>query len=203
MVIGITGGIGSGKSEVTRYLRSLGEKVICADEVSRQVVEPGEPGAEAIKQAFGQDFFNTDGTLNRSMLASHVFDDKILMKKLNDTLHPIIIKRVNDMALENAGRVFLDVALLIQSGMHKTVDYVWLVKASLETRIKRVKKRDNTDKQSVLRRINNQLSDTEMSNYADEIIENNSSLTELHKRINELLGSLKEEETDEQKKYFK
>lgn len=190
MIIGITGGIGSGKSEVTRYLRSLGEKVICADEVSRQVVEPGEPGAEAIKQAFGEKFFNSDGTLNRTLLASHVFADKSVTKRLNDTLHPIIIKRVNDTALETNGRVFLDVALLIQTGMHKTIDRVWLVTADLETRIKRVKKRDNTDKQSVLRRIENQLSDSEMSNYADEIIENNSSLLELHKRIDELLGSL-------------
>lgn len=190
MVIGITGGIGSGKSEVTRYLRSLGERVICADEVSRQVVEPGEPGAQAIKQAFGEMFFNSDGTLNRKMLASHVFADKSLTKKLNDTLHPIIIKRVIDKASEINGRVFLDVALLIQSGMHKTVDHVWLVTADLDTRIKRVKKRDNADEKSVLRRIENQLSDTEMSSYADEIIENNGSLKELHKRIDELLGSL-------------
>lgn len=195
MIIGITGGIGSGKSEVTRYLRSLGEKVICADEVSRQVVEPGEPGEEAIMQAFGEKFFNTDGTLNRSMLASHVFADKVKTKKLNDVLHPIIIKRVNEMASQADGRVFLDVALLIQSGMHKTVNYVWLVTADLDTRIQRVIKRDNTDEQSVLRRIENQLSDSQMSDFADEIIENNSSLCELHKRIDELLGSLKEEET--------
>lgn len=190
MIIGITGGIGSGKSEVTTYLRSLGEKVICADEVSRQVVKPGEPGAKAVKQAFGAKFFNSNGTLNRSMLASHVFSDKKLTKKLNDILHPIIIKRVNDMASETSSRVFLDVALLIQSGMHKTVDNVWLVTADLDTRIQRVKKRDNTDEKSVLRRIENQLSDSKMSTYADVIIENNSSLKELHKQIDELLGSL-------------
>lgn len=190
MIIGITGGIGSGKSEVTRYLRSLGETVICADEVSRDVTKPGEPGAEAIKQAFGENFFNIDGTLNRRMLASHVFIDKSKTEKLNDLLHPIIIKRINDMASLDEGRVFLDVALLIQSGMHETLDYVWLVTSDLATRIERVKKRDNTDEQSVLRRIENQLSDSQMITYADEIIENNSSLSALHTRIDELLGSL-------------
>lgn len=190
MIIGITGGIGSGKSEVTRYLRSLGEKVICADEVSRQVVEPGEPGAQAIKQAFGEEHFNSDGTLNRKSLASHVFADKSLTRKLNDILHPIIIKRISDLSSNSEGRVFLDVALLIQSGMHKTVDRLWLVTANLDTRIQRVQRRDKTDKQSVLRRIENQLSDLEMSNYADDIIENNGSIIELHNRIDELIDSL-------------
>lgn len=190
MTIGITGGIGSGKSEVTRYLRSLGEKVICADEVARQVVEPGQPGAEAVKSAFGEGFFNADGTLNRALLASHVFADKNLTGKLNNILHPIIIKRIFDIASESEGRIFLDVALLIQSGMYKSVDRVWLVTADLEIRIKRVLSRDKTDRQSVLRRIENQLTDSEMSSCSDDIIVNNDSLTELHKRIDELLVRL-------------
>lgn len=191
MKIGITGGIGSGKSEVTKYLRNRGENVICADEVSRQVVQPGEPGASAIRLEFGNEFFEADGTLNRKKLAEYVFSDKILTLRLNDILHPIIINRISKLASYSSGRVFIDAALLVQAGMHEDVDYVWLVCTDLKKRIERVLLRDKTDEQSILQRIKCQLADEELATYADEVIENNGNLTELHRKIDSLLKNSK------------
>jgi dephospho-CoA kinase len=197
MIIGITGGIGSGKSEVTNYLREKGEKVICADEVARQVVEPGEKGAEAIRRFFGDSFFDESGRLDRKKLADHVFENRELTAKLNDLLHPIIIESIFSDARGCTDRVFIDAALLIQSGMHMNVDYVWLVTADEEKRIERVIERDNTDRQSVLLRINNQLSNTNMIPFASEVIENNASISQLHEKIDELLQKQMYKEDDE------
>lgn len=187
MRIGITGGIGSGKSEVTRYLRSLGEYVICADEVSKQIVEPGEEGARALRQAFGDVLFREDGSLDRKKLAEQVFSDEERLQRLNDTLHPLILARIEQLSQHKSGRVFIDAALLIQTGMHKTVDRIWLVVAGLEVRIMRVMKRDGLTANEVERRIKSQLSDEEMAAFADEIIDNSGSLDALQRRVDGLL----------------
>ncbi len=197
MMIGITGGIGSGKSEVTKYLRNKGEMVICADEVARQVVQPGEKGAEEIRRVFGEDFFDAEGNLNRKRLAAHIFADNELTAKLNEILHPIIIERIFTQAKGNGGRVFIDAALLIQSGMYMNVDFVWLVSADEQIRLERVMKRDGTDKQSVILRMNNQMSSSDMSPFADEIIENNGSISQLYRKIDMLLSNpIYNEETE-------
>lgn len=190
MRIGITGGIGSGKSEITRYLRSLGEYVICADEVSRQIVLPGQEGANALRQVFGDGFFRIDGTLNRKKLADEVFEDEEKLKVLNNTLHPLILKRIEFLATQWQGRVFVDAALLIQTGMHNSVDIVWLVVAGLSTRIARVVSRDGLSAAEVERRIKSQISDDDMARFADEIIHNDGSLSALQSRVDELLKHL-------------
>jgi dephospho-CoA kinase len=187
MRIGITGGIGSGKSEVTRYLRSLGEYVICADEVSKQIVEPGEEGSRALRQAFGDSFFLENGKLDRKKLAAEVFNNNERLKLLNDTLHPLILKRINSLAKSHNGRVFIDAALLIQTDINKTVDRIWLVVADTHTRVMRVMKRDGLTAKEVERRIKSQLSDEDMTPYADEIIDNSGSIDALHRRIDELI----------------
>jgi len=187
MRIGITGGIGSGKSEITRYLRSLGEYVICADEVSKQIVKPDEEGSRALRQAFGDAFFLKNGELDRNKLAAEVFNNKERLKLLNDTLHPLILKHIDKLAKRQSGRVFVDAALLIQTGMHKTVDRIWLVVADKQTRVKRVMKRDDLAAKDVEQRIKSQLSDEDMKPYADEIIDNSGSIDALHRRIDDLI----------------
>lgn len=187
MRIGITGGIGSGKSEITRYLRSLGEYVICADEVSKQIVKPDEEGSRALRQAFGDTFFLKNGELDRNKLAAEVFNNKECLKLLNDTLHPLILKHIDKLAKRQSGRVFVDAALLIQTGMYKTVDRIWLVVADTQTRVKRVMKRDDLAAKDVERRIKSQLSDEDMKPYADEIIDNSGSIDALHRRIDDLI----------------
>lgn len=189
MRIGITGGIGSGKSAVSAYLRSIGETVLCADEAARQVVEPGQKGYAAIRKAFGDGFLRSDGSLNRKALAREVFANGEKRKQLEAILHPLIIARIDGQA-KGAVRVFIDAALLIQTGMYKKVDAVWLVTADLKTRVQRVMQRDTTDESDVLRRIDSQPSDEWMIQYADEIINNDGNFVDLHKQIDELLKQL-------------
>lgn len=187
ILIGITGGIGAGKSAVTHDLRGRGETVICADETARLVVEPNKPGSAALRQAFGDAFFLPDGVLDRRKLASHVFGHPERVDRLNGLLHPLIITSMFEKAKMVSGRVFLDAALLIQSGMHTRLDYVWLVVADMETRIRRVMARDSVSREDVLGRINSQMSDDAMKRYASEVIINNGTIDELHQVIGGLL----------------
>lgn len=190
MRIGITGGIGSGKSEVTRYLRSLGERVICADEVSRQLAEPGGAGALAIRRAFGDSFFLENGALDRRRLAAEVFGDDEKLKTLNEAMHPLIIGRVEELASHDGDRVFIDAALLIQTGMHQTVDIIWLVVADLSERVARVVRRDGLPADEVRRRIKCQPRDEELEKYADALIRNDGGVAALQRRVDELLAQL-------------
>lgn len=187
MLIGITGGIGSGKSAVSAYLESIGEAVLCADKTAKHVVRPGEAGNLAVREAFGDDYFFKDSTLNRKKLASDVFNNTARLKKLNDILHPIIISEMFNRACNMNGRVFMDVALLIQSGMHRKMDFVWLVTADVETRIERVMKRDNTTGKQVKMRMKQQMTDEEMIKYADEVIDNSKTLNHLYQQIDSIL----------------
>lgn len=187
MLIGITGGIGSGKSAVSSYLESLGEIVLCADKMAREVVLPGKEGNLAIHDAFGDSFFFEDGTLNRKKLARDVFSDSVKLKRLNDILHPIIISAMFKKASTMDGRVFMDVALLIQSSMHLKMDFVWLVIADIETRIARVMKRDNATYEQVKLRMKHQMSDEDMKKYADEVIDNNKTLSNVYDQIDSIL----------------
>ncbi len=187
MKIGITGGIGSGKSAVTAYLRKLGETVICADEAARHVTQPGQPGLEAVRRIFGDGFFLPDGKLDRKKLAAVVFQDSEKLKKLEEALHPLIAVYVTQLAESSGGRVFVDAALLVQTGLYKQMDAVWLVTADQEARVRRVMERDGVDEQSVLQRIKNQPDDKWLSKFADDTIPNDGSKADLYARIDKLL----------------
>jgi dephospho-CoA kinase len=187
ILIGITGGIGSGKSEVSAYLRQRSEQVICADEAAREVVQKGENGSDALRIAFGSAYFLPDGSLNRIKLAQRVFEQPEDLKQLNGLLHPLIIQSIWDKALKLEGRVFIDAALLIETEMHIKMDYVWVVTAEMETRICRVMKRDGVAREAVEKRIINQMDDAQRLKFADEIIDNSSSLEALYRQIDYLL----------------
>lgn len=191
MIIGITGGIGSGKSVVSKYLSDRGEHVICADEVSRQVVRNGGKGNIAIRRTFGDAFFFADNMVNRKKLAEHVFSNKEKLVLLNELLHPIIDEYIFTKVDRLEGRVFIDAALLIQSGMYKKTDYLWLVIADLETRIQRVMKRDGLSYGEVKQRMDSQMSDQDMLPYAQEVIDNSDSIGNLHNEIERLLNKPK------------
>ncbi len=188
-LIGITGGIGAGKSVVTGYLRHLGYTVVCADEVSRKITMQGQPGYGVLKKWLGDAFFHEDGKLNRKQLADYVFGDAARTQQLNDLLHPLIVRRVFELADEAAGRcVFVDAALLIQAGMHKKTDRVWVVIADKDIRLRRVSHRDGCSENDVVRRMTRQMSDDEMSAYADAVIDNSGTIDALHTKVDELLA---------------
>jgi|AGTN01.2.fsa_nt_gi dephospho-CoA kinase len=187
MLIGVTGGIGSGKSTVSAYLRRRGEQVICADEVAWEITRPGGRGALAVRAAFGDAYFLPDGSLDRAKLARQVFGEPGELKRLNELLHPLILDSIRDQASKMPGRVFIDAALLVETGMYEDTDSVWVVTADRETRIRRVMSRDGATREAVEKRILNQTDDAQRMKYAHEVIDNSASLEALYHRIDRLL----------------
>lgn len=196
-IIGITGGIGSGKSTASRILRSLGYMVVDADKISRSITRESQRVIGEIKGRFGSEVFEDDGSLNRKILGSKVFsceEDRLWLEKL---LHKDILKEafsqmkdfVHECELRNNHEklIFFDVPLLYESGWDKICDRVIVVVASMKKRISRVMKRDAASRKEVLSRIEKQMSDEERLSKATEVIWNNEGEEQLRKGIQEIL----------------
>jgi dephospho-CoA kinase len=190
-VIGLTGGIASGKSLVSAILRQLGAKVVDADEVARLVVEPGTAGWEEIRQVFGDKILNPDGTINRKALGTIVFADPGQLKKLNEITHPQVYKYFqneidNFRKHRDSPALILDVALLIETGFQRLVEEVWLVVVSKEVQLSRLMERDGISREQALQRIGSQMSVEEKQKYADVIIDNSGSTESTRQKVEEL-----------------
>ncbi|MCR5808487.1 MAG: dephospho-CoA kinase [Clostridiales bacterium] len=188
-MIGLTGGIASGKSTVTARLRALGAFVADADLVSREAVASPEV-LSRIREAFGDSVIAADGTLDRLALAEKVFSSSAKTAQLDAITHPAIIKRLLELTgeAEKAGvypLVFVDAALLIESGFNKYCDGVWLVTANRDVRIRRIMARDGLSYDDAVNRIDRQMSDEEKLPFATTVIENDSTIEELIKRVDE------------------
>lgn len=194
MVIGLTGGIASGKSTVSAKLKELGAAVIDADIVAREVVSKGEIAYNRIVQSFGEDILLPSGQINRKKLGSIVFSDKDKLALLNSITHPEIISRIQDMVREHkaAGEkvIVVDAAILIEMGLYKYVDSVWVVAVDRETQIKRMIERDKFDYKEAENRINSQFTNEIRKKYADVIIDNSESVEEVAKRLEELWNNI-------------
>ncbi|WP_295149661.1 dephospho-CoA kinase [uncultured Peptoniphilus sp.] len=192
-IIGLTGSISTGKTQVSNYLRDRGEKVIDADLIAREVVDL-EPVKEKIKEAFGNDIYNDD-ELDRKALGEIVFRDKEKRQVLNEIEHPEIYRIILEEIKNSKGRVFVDIPLLFES-QHLNEKYgldfdeVWLVYVSRETQVKRLIKRDRISKGYALEKINSQMSVEDKKIMADVIIDNSGSLEETFKQVEENLKRL-------------
>jgi dephospho-CoA kinase len=193
MVIGITGGIGAGKSVVTEHLRSRGYTVIDADEVAREAVLPGEPALAALACAFGAEILRTDGTLDRAALAALAFADGSGTLKLNAILHADILERIN-VHLSNrkkredaASLTFLSAPLLFETSLDGLCDEVWLITAPEETRVARAASRDGLPEDAIRDRASRQLDEDEKRRRAHVEIKNTGSKEELLERVEILL----------------
>ncbi|GFN22456.1 MAG: dephospho-CoA kinase [Thermoanaerobacteraceae bacterium] len=180
-VIGLTGGIASGKSTVAGILASLGARVIDADKIAREVVEPGKPAWEEIKSVFGEEYLRPDGTVDRRALGSLVFQDPEAREKLNAITHPRIkeeiARRLEACRREDpAGVVVVEAALLLEAGMERTVDEVWVVTAPEEVRLKRLMERDNLSREEARRRIKAQWPEEERLRFASRVIDTGKDL---------------------------
>nr|WP_320025614.1 dephospho-CoA kinase [uncultured Acetobacterium sp.] len=183
-VIGLTGGIASGKSAVTNILKKrFNFVVIDADQLARQAVEVGSLGLQKIIDTFGEGILTEAGELNRFKLGEIIANDDQARKKLNAIVHPEVQKIYNQeiSIYENKGMpvIIYDCPLLFEANLQNTVDQTILVVADKEIRIKRIMERDGLNREQAQKRIDMQMPDAEKIALADVIIENNGSLDDL------------------------
>lgn len=194
IVIGLTGGIATGKSTVTAALRDLGVPVIDADQVARQVVEPGEPALAELVAEYGPGILREDGHLDREKLGSLVFSDDAARQRLNDITHPHILRAMDRLrqAAAAAGEpvLTLDVPLLFESGLEKTVDRVWVVTASAAQQLQRLMDRDGLGAEEARRRVEAQMPLERKIRGADAVIDNSGSVESTRTRVRFLLEAL-------------
>lgn len=194
-LIGLTGGIASGKSTVSSILMNKGHKVIDADIISREVVEAGKPANKEIAQYFGEKVLNDDGSLDREALGNLVFSDEKLLQILNDITHPYIFKEIEEKIYRsciNHRIVFVDIPLLFERYDEFTkqgiiFDEIWLVYVDRDTQLKRLMSRNGLNQQQATDRIKTQIPLDEKKEKATRVIDNNGDLTQLNRNVEELL----------------
>lgn len=186
--IGITGGIGSGKSTVSDYLTGKGFDVIDCDKIAREIMGPKYDVLNQLVDVFGGEILNPDDSLNREHTSQIVFADTYKRKILDNITHKAIGNVIYQrLEKPTSNPVFVDAALLFESDFAKEMDKIWIVTADMEIRKKRVVKRDNTDLESVEARIRAQMSDEEKIKLADEVIDNSGSMEDLYDKVEGLL----------------
>jgi dephospho-CoA kinase len=175
-IIGLTGGIGSGKTTIANQFMAAGIPVYIADDEARKIMQSGEIITK-IKKTFGSTVFDA-GILNREKLSGIVFNDPEKLKLLNDIIHPAVKKHFGNWILNhtNAPYIIYEAAILFESGSYKDCDIIISVTAPLELRIQRVIQRDKTTRENVLNRINMQWKDEQRIEKSDFIIENSTPL---------------------------
>lgn len=191
IVVGLTGGIGSGKSTVGDFLTELGVPVYNSDMWAKRLMESSKKLQKGIKGLFGEKAYS-EGKLNRTYIAQSVFGNKKLLKKLNELVHPEVRKHfLKWVSEQDAPYVVQETALLFENNAMDFYDKIILVTAPAEARIQRVTERDGTDKESVISRMDNQLPDSEKIELADFVIEN-IDLEETRSKIRELNSAILE-----------
>lgn len=191
-IIGVTGGIGAGKSSVSAILKEAGAEIIDADLISHQAVEPGKPAWYEIIEEFGQDVVRPDKSLDRKKLAGLVFGDDKLKIKLENIIHRQVVaeitEKVNSLKEQGyEGLIVLDVPIPVEHGFLDIADTVWVVSADVETRVKRIVARSGLSDTEAMERIKAQLSQDEYLKLADKVIINNSAMSELRNVVEDLL----------------
>lgn len=192
MIVGLTGGIATGKSLVSAEFKRLGARVIDADEIAREVVEPGKPAYEDIIKEFGSGVLRSDGAIDRKALAERVFSDKEALAKLNGITHPRIRRRIREEIARAGGGelIVVDIALLLEGSFKDEVDKVVVVYADEEKQIERLKKRNGASKEEALQRLASQMPLKEKLRYADYTIDNNGAVEEAITRAREVFRDL-------------
>ncbi|MBI3325684.1 MAG: dephospho-CoA kinase [Nitrospinae bacterium] len=187
-IIGLTGGIGTGKSTVTQMLAELGAAVINADTVGHQVYLPDMPAWREIVEAFGAEILNADRTVNRQALGKVVFADPEALRTLNRIVHPKMYDRMGELVAELRARggmpaIVVEAAILIEANWTPLVDYVWVVVASEPVVTERLAKQRNLSPDQVRARLAAQLSDEERLKQAHVVIPNDGSLAEVRAAV--------------------
>lgn len=190
-VIGLTGGIASGKSTISMLLKNRGAVIIDADEIAREIITPGKPAWRAVIEHFGRDILMDEKNIDRKKLGRIVFSDRKLLETLNGITHPAIVREIKERLehyrKENAKVVVVDAALLLETGINSLVDEVWVVAVDEKTQLKRLLDREkNMSLEEAMNRIMAQMTLDEKIKMADKIIDNSGSIEETEQQIDEL-----------------
>ncbi|KRN86978.1 dephospho-CoA kinase [Ligilactobacillus acidipiscis] len=195
-VLGLTGGIASGKSTVSDYLYEQGAVIIDADVVSREVVRPGAKGLSGLTAEFGQQILDEGGTLNRAALGDIIFNSKEKRDIVNGILHPLIkeemLAQVESAAQKGTDVVVLAIPLLFESHCERYCDAVLVVDIDPNTQIQRLIERNGYTKEQAQARISSQMDPTERRKRADFVVDNNGSKEETYRQIDILLENVLE-----------
>lgn len=194
-IIGLTGGTGSGKSTVSKFLAHLGAVVIDADKVGHEVFKPGTKAWQEVVNAFGQGIISADGTIDRRKLGEIVFSNPDARAKLNQVMHPLIYEQVKSR-MEEYGRkgvaiIIVEAPLLLEVGWKSLVDEVWVTSASEATVIKRLKEQKGLSETQSLARVRAQLTDEERIRQANVVIDTDCALDELKEKVEALWRKLR------------
>jgi dephospho-CoA kinase len=188
-IIGLTGGIGTGKSTASAYLKSLGANVWDADKAARTVVEQGQEGWKAIRRVFGAEYFDSTGNLLRQKLADTIFNDDEAREKLNGLLHPAIIDDMVRWLLrckeENVTMAVIDAPLLFESGIDSYADEVWVLSCGVDEQVRRVMAR-GVDMDGAINRVESQMSDGERRRRARRIIDTSNTVEDTQRQLKAL-----------------
>ena len=191
LLVGLTGGLASGKTTIARIFKSYGAKVIDADDLAREVTQKGRPAWKAIVKSFGKSILNSEQTIDRSSLAKIVFQNSAKLKKLTGIIYPRVAReqarRVRQFRLTDPEAVIIyDAAMLIEAHAHQRMDQIIVVKANRATQILRACRRSGFTKANALRRIHNQMPIREKLRYADYVIDGTLPLRQLRATVKTL-----------------
>ncbi len=193
-VIGLTGSIGTGKSQVSRILRELGAPVIDADALTHDLQQRGQALWQAVRRHYGWSILGPNGQILRRKLGRRIFRDPAQRQDLNGLVHPVvrqhIAQRVAELSQQGYPVVVLDIPLLIEGHWHEVVDEIWVVYAPMHLQLQRVIRRDRLGEAEALRRIRSQMPIDEKIRYADHIIDNQGSLDLLTEQVTRLWHNL-------------
>lgn len=194
-VIGLTGGMGSGKSTVSQLLSELGANVLDADIVGHQCYQPGTEAWKDVVDAFGEEIVAPDGSIDRTRLGAIVFGDPEALIRLNQIMHPrmydMMADQIEEYRLGGVEVVVLEAAILFEADWTPLVDEIWVTVASEPTVVQRVRERTDLPEEQIRSRIRSQLSNEERKGKADLVISNDGGLDELREKVEELWEGLK------------
>lgn len=194
-VIGITGGVGSGKSEVLRLLKEeFGAKLFMADEIAHEVMEPGGEACRRIEEVFGTEYLKPDGSVDRQKMAALIFKDAKALETMNSIVHPAVWKRIEDGIQTAPERLVVVEAALFDEEHNRLFDEVWYIYTSRENRISRLMASRGYSREKCLDIMSNQKSEEEFQAMADRVIDNNQTVEDVKRQIEFILNErLKEE----------
>ena len=196
ILVGLTGGVATGKSTVAKMFKRCGAVVIDADQLARDVVKPGKPAWRAIVTLFGRTVLNPDRSLDRQALGSIVFRNRTKRRQLERIIHPRVAREQQRLVRRVAKRkphavVIYEVPLLFEAGVDKRVDTIIVVTADRETQIARLKKRNGLSRTEALRRISSQMPLAKKIQQADHVLNGTLPRPSLRKQVGQLIKSLR------------